>query len=54
MLSSSICPAAASLTSTGSLLSRKKAQALSGVTYVAALYTALPGIVFRTNAGVNS
>lgn len=31
-----------------------KAQEHSGVTYVDALYTALPGIVFRTNIGVNS
>ena len=30
-----------------------KAQAHSGVSYVSALYTALPGIVFRTNIGVN-
>lgn len=30
-----------------------KAQAHSGVTYVSALYSALPGIVFRTNIGVN-
>lgn len=30
-----------------------KAQAHSGVTYVDALYTALPGITFRTNIGVN-
>lgn len=30
-----------------------KAQAHSGVTYVDALYAALPGIVFRTNIGVN-
>lgn len=29
------------------------AQANSGVTYVNALYSALPGIVFRTNIGVN-
>ena len=36
------------------IIDATKAQALSGVTYVAALYTALPGIVFRTNAGVNS
>lgn len=28
-----------------------KAQAHSGVTYVSALYSALPGIVFRTNIG---
>ena len=29
------------------------AQAQSGVSYVSALYSALPGIVFRTNIGVN-
>lgn len=29
-----------------------KAQSHSGVTYVSALYSALPGIVFRTNIGV--
>ena len=29
------------------------AQAHSGVTYASALYSALPGIVFRTNIGVN-
>lgn len=31
-----------------------KAQAHSGVTYVSALYTACPNIIFRTNIGVNS
>ena len=31
-----------------------KAQAHSGVVYASALYTALPGIVFRTDIGVNS
>ena len=31
-----------------------KAQSHSGVSYVSALYTALPGIVFRTNIGYNS
>ena len=36
------------------IIDATKAQALSGVTYVSALYSALPGIVFRTNAGVNS
>lgn len=36
------------------IIDATKAQAHSGVTYVAALYTALPGIVFRTNIGVNS
>ncbi len=30
-----------------------KAQAHSAVTYVSALYEALPGIIFRTNIGVN-
>lgn len=30
-----------------------KAQAHSGVTYASALYSALPGIVFRTNIGPN-
>ena len=29
------------------------AQAHSGVTYVSALYAALPGVIFRTNIGVN-
>ena len=29
------------------------AQSHSGVTYVSALYSALPGIIFRTNIGVN-
>ena len=29
------------------------AQEHSGVTYVSALYSALPGIIFRTNIGVN-
>lgn len=31
-----------------------KAQAHSGVTYVSALYTALPAVTFRTNIGVNT
>jgi len=35
------------------IINATKAQSHSGVTYVAALYTALPGIVFRTNIGVN-
>ena len=35
------------------ILDSTKAQAHSGVTYVDALYAALPGIVFRTNVGVN-
>ena len=30
-----------------------KAQSHSGVTYVSALYSALPGVIFRTNIGVN-
>ena len=30
-----------------------KAQAHSGVTYVAALYTALPAVQFRTDIGTN-
>ena len=33
------------------IIDSTKAQAHSGVTYVAALYEALPGIVFRTNIG---
>ena len=36
------------------IIDATKAQAHSGVTYAAALYTALPGVVFRTNIGVNS
>lgn len=36
------------------IIDATKAQAHSGVTYASALYTALPGIVFRTNIGVNS
>lgn len=36
------------------IIDATKAQANSGVTYAAALYTALPGVVFRTNIGVNS
>lgn len=36
------------------IINGTKAQAHSGVTYASALYTALPGIVFRTNIGVNS
>lgn len=35
------------------IIDAQKAQAHSGVTYVSALYSALPGIVFRTNIGVN-
>lgn len=36
------------------IIDATKAQAHSGVTYAAALYTALPGVVFRTNIGVNA
>ena len=36
------------------IIDATKAQSHSGVTYVSALYSALPGIVFRTNIGVNS
>lgn len=36
------------------IIDSTKAQAHSGVTYASALYTALPGVVFRTNIGVNS
>lgn len=35
------------------IINSTKAQAHSGVTYASGLYTALPGIVFRTNIGVN-
>ena len=35
------------------IIDATKAQAHSGVTYVAALYAALPGVIFRTNIGVN-
>lgn len=35
------------------IIDATKAQAHSGVTYVSALYSALPGIVFRTNIGAN-
>ena len=31
-----------------------KAQAHSGVTYVSALYSALPNVIFRTNIGTNT
>ena len=34
------------------IIDATKAQAHSGVTYVSALYAALPGIVFRTNTGI--
>lgn len=36
------------------IIDATKAQAHSGVTYASALYTALPGVVFRTNIGVNA
>ncbi len=36
------------------IINSTKAQAHSSVTYASALYTALPGVVFRTNIGVNS
>lgn len=36
------------------IIDATKAQAHSGVTYTSALYTALPGVVFRTNIGVNT
>lgn len=36
------------------IIDATKAQAHSSVTYVDALYTALPGVVFRTNIGVNA
>ena len=35
------------------IINATKAQSHSGVTYVDALYSALPGIIFRTNIGVN-
>lgn len=35
------------------IIDATKAQSHSGVTYVSALYSALPGVVFRTNIGVN-
>lgn len=35
------------------IIDATKAQAHSGVTYVSALYEALPGVIFRTNIGVN-
>lgn len=38
---------------TEGIIDSTKAQAHSGVTYVDALYTALPAITFRTNIGVN-
>lgn len=36
------------------IIDSTKAQSHSGVSYVSALYSALPGIVFRTNIGYNS
>lgn len=36
------------------IIDATKAQSHSGVTYVDALYTALPAVTFRTNIGVNS
>lgn len=36
------------------IIDSTKAQAHSGVTYVSALYSALPAITFRTNIGYNS
>lgn len=36
------------------IIDSKKAQEHSGVTYATALATALPGIVLRTNIGVNT
>jgi len=36
------------------IINSTKAQSHSGVTYASALYSALPGVVFRTNIGVNS
>lgn len=35
------------------IIDATKAQVHSGVTYVSALYSALPGVIFRTNIGVN-
>lgn len=35
------------------IIDATKAQAHSAVTYVDALYSALPGVIFRTNIGVN-
>jgi hypothetical protein len=36
------------------IIDATKAQTHSGVTYSTDLYSALPGVVFRTNIGVNS
>ena len=35
------------------IIDATKAQAHSGVSYASALYSALPGVIFRTNIGVN-
>lgn len=35
------------------IIDATKAQSHSGVSYVDALYAALPGVIFRTNIGVN-
>lgn len=35
------------------IIDATKAQAHSGVTYASTLYSALPGVIFRTNIGVN-
>ena len=35
------------------IIDATKAQDHSGVTYASALYSALPGVIFRTNIGVN-
>lgn len=35
------------------IIDATKAQSHSAVTYVSALYSALPGVIFRTNIGVN-
>ncbi len=35
------------------IIDATKAQTHSGVSYVAGLYSALPGVIFRTNIGVN-
>ena len=35
------------------IIDATKAQAHSGVTYASALYSALPGVIFRTNIGAN-
>ena len=35
------------------IIDATKAQSHSGVSYASALYSALPGVIFRTNIGVN-